>query len=100
MEARVGIEPGSELSQIPPKPFGSGSFSNCCTGKDINRIESLNQANNAQHSPAIPNYFQYLWCPFWCLYMANWHSSGDWQFKQPVTVALPTVILKAGWLRC
>ena len=34
------------------------------------------------------------------LYMANWHSSGDWQFKQPVAMALPTVILKAGWLQC
>jgi hypothetical protein len=34
------------------------------------------------------------------LSMANWHSSGDWQFKQPVAMALPTVILKAGWLRC
>ena len=35
-----------------------------------------------------------------CLHMANCHSSGDWQFKQPVAMALPTVILKAGWLRC
>ena len=35
-----------------------------------------------------------------CVYMANWHSSGDWQFKQSVAMALPTVILKAGWLRC
>jgi hypothetical protein len=34
------------------------------------------------------------------LYMANWHSSGDWQFKQSVAMALPTVILKAGLLRC
>jgi hypothetical protein len=34
------------------------------------------------------------------LYMANWHSSGDWQFKQSVTMALPTVILKVGWVRC
>ena len=34
------------------------------------------------------------------LYMASWHSSGDWQFKQSVAMALPTVILKAGWLRC
>ena len=34
------------------------------------------------------------------LYMANCHSSGDWQFKQSVAMALPTVILKAGWLRC
>ena len=33
------------------------------------------------------------------LYMANCHSSSDWQFKQPVAMALPTVILKAGWLR-
>ena len=36
----------------------------------------------------------------WDLFMANCHSSGDWQFKQSVAVALPTVILKAGWLRC
>ena len=35
-----------------------------------------------------------------CLYMANCHSSGDWQFKQPVAMALPTVILKTGWPRC
>ena len=34
------------------------------------------------------------------LYMANWHSSGDWQFKQPVAMAFPKVILKTGWLRC
>ncbi len=34
------------------------------------------------------------------LYMANCHSSGDWQFKQPVAMALPTVILKASCLRC
>ena len=34
------------------------------------------------------------------LYMANWHSSGDWQFKQSVAMALPTVILKVGWVRC
>ena len=33
------------------------------------------------------------------LYMANCHSSGDWQFKQPVAMALPTVILKVGCLR-
>jgi hypothetical protein len=34
------------------------------------------------------------------LYMANCHSSGDWQFKQSVAMAMPTVILKASWLRC
>jgi hypothetical protein len=34
------------------------------------------------------------------LYMANGHSSGDWQFEQSVAMALPTVILKAGWLKC
>jgi hypothetical protein len=32
--------------------------------------------------------------------MANCHSSGDWQFKRPVAMALPTVVLKAGWLSC
>jgi hypothetical protein len=32
------------------------------------------------------------------LYMANWYSSGDWQLKQPMAMALPTVILKAGCL--
>jgi hypothetical protein len=31
--------------------------------------------------------------------MANCHLSSDWQFKQSVAVALPTVILKAGGLR-
>ena len=35
-------------------------------------------------------------CSSDCVDMANWHSSGDWQFKQPVAMALPTVILKAG----
>ena len=34
------------------------------------------------------------------VYMANCRSSGDWQFKQPVAMALPTVILKVGCLRC
>jgi hypothetical protein len=33
------------------------------------------------------------------LYMANCHLSSDWQFKQSVAVALPSVILKAGGLR-
>jgi hypothetical protein len=33
------------------------------------------------------------------LFMANCPSNGDWQFKQPVAMALPTVILKGGWLR-
>jgi hypothetical protein len=33
------------------------------------------------------------------LYMANSHSSGDWRFKQPAAMTLPTVILKAGCLR-
>ena len=33
------------------KPFGSGSFSKCCTAKHINSNKPLNQANNAQQSP-------------------------------------------------
>jgi hypothetical protein len=33
-----------------------------------------------------------------CLYMANWRSGCNWQLKQPVAMALPTVILKAGCL--
>jgi hypothetical protein len=41
----------------------------------------------------LPNHSQRL-----C--MADWHSSGDWQFKQSVAMTLPTVILKVGWLRC
>ncbi|MGD0263182.1 MAG: hypothetical protein ABSD29_25730, partial [Verrucomicrobiota bacterium] len=64
LEAEVGIEPGSERSKTTPKPFGSGSFSNCCTAKDINGNEPLNQANNSQHSPTIPSASQHLWCPF------------------------------------
>jgi hypothetical protein len=36
LEARVGIEQVSQLSKIPPKPFGSGNFSKCCTDKEIN----------------------------------------------------------------
>ena len=36
LEARVGIEQVSRLSKSPPKPFGSGHFPNCCTGKEIN----------------------------------------------------------------
>jgi hypothetical protein len=36
LEAEVGIEPVSQLSKIPPKPFGSGNFSKCCTDKEIN----------------------------------------------------------------
>jgi hypothetical protein len=34
------------------------------------------------------------------LYMANCCSGCNWQFKQPVTMALPTVILKADYLWC
>jgi hypothetical protein len=48
---------------------------------------------------AYPN-FEHLEAEGQRLYMASWHSSGDWQFKQSVAMALPTVILKAGWLRC
>ena len=33
MEARVGIGQRLHLSKTSPKPFGSGDFSNCCTGK-------------------------------------------------------------------
>jgi hypothetical protein len=56
---RVGIELALERTQNPLKPFGSGYFSNCCTGKDLNTDELLNQANNSQHSPAIPSGFQH-----------------------------------------
>jgi hypothetical protein len=35
LEARVGIEQGVILFQNSPKPFGSGYFSKCCTGKEI-----------------------------------------------------------------
>ena len=66
LQAEVGIEPVSGRSQTTPNPFGSGSFSNCCTGKHLNRTEPLNQANNAQQSPTIPSGFQHAWCPFWC----------------------------------
>ena len=45
LEARVGIEPGKLLFQNPPKPFGSGYFSKCYTGKEIITHRELNQAN-------------------------------------------------------
>ncbi|MGP8237053.1 MAG: right-handed parallel beta-helix repeat-containing protein [Limisphaerales bacterium] len=35
----------------------------------------------------------------WDLSMANWRSSGDRQFKQPVAMALPTVRFQAGCTR-
>ena len=66
LEARVGIEPRSELSQTPPKPFGSRGFSNCCNGKDFSRHGGLNQANNFEPLPTNPCGFQHFWCPFWC----------------------------------
>ena len=34
LEARVGIEQVLLPSEIPPKPFGSGYFSKCCTDKE------------------------------------------------------------------
>jgi hypothetical protein len=46
--------------------------------------------------PLLMAYAQGRWDP----YMANCHSSSDWQFKESAAMALPTVILKAGWLRC
>ena len=55
------------------------------------------QAAGVQVSPAHTPHTEYHSRH---LCMANCHSSGDWQFKQPVAMALPTVILKAGWLRC
>jgi hypothetical protein len=39
-EARVEIEQVSQLSKIPPKPFGSGNFSKYCTDKEINTINA------------------------------------------------------------
>ena len=33
------------------------------------------------------------------LYKANWHSSGNWQFKQSVAMASPSVPLKCGPLQ-
>jgi hypothetical protein len=47
LEARVGIEQVSQLSKTPPKPFGSGNFSKCCTDKEVTSNKWLNQANNA-----------------------------------------------------
>jgi hypothetical protein len=35
LEARVGIAQGVLHIRNPPKPFGSGYFSKCCTGKEI-----------------------------------------------------------------
>ena len=66
LEARVGIEQRLHLSQTSPKPFGSGDFSNCCTGNNITSAERLNQANNFQHRPTISSNAKQFWCPFWC----------------------------------
>jgi hypothetical protein len=47
MERVKGIEPSSQLSPIPPKPFGSGNFYMSCAGNDINSNGLLNQVNNS-----------------------------------------------------
>jgi len=64
LEAEVGIEQVFQLSEIPPKPFGSGNFFKCCTGKEIKGIAVLNQANNAQQVPTISNRSEHFWFPF------------------------------------
>ena len=51
-----------------------------------------------QSTPAAELYHIECSTLFPGLYMANCHLSSDWQFKQSVAVALPAVILKAGWL--
>jgi hypothetical protein len=51
-EARVGIAQGLLLIQNPPKPFGSGNFSNCCTDKEVIKVMRWNQANFSQLTPA------------------------------------------------
>jgi hypothetical protein len=60
MEARVGIEQVSRLSKTPPKPFGSGYFSNCCIDKEIITYRRLNQVNNFQPTPTNTNPYQHL----------------------------------------
>jgi hypothetical protein len=57
LEAEVGIEQVSQLSKSPPKSFGSGNFSKCCTDKETNIDKCLNQANNAQQTPTHANTF-------------------------------------------
>jgi integrase len=47
MERVKGIEPSSQLSPIPPNPFGSGNFYKNCAGNDINSNGLLNQVNNS-----------------------------------------------------
>ena len=53
MEARVGIEPDQWTTQHSPKPFGSGNFSKCCTGKKISTVILANQVNAFQQMPAL-----------------------------------------------
>src|ERR1035441_4229244 len=59
-QAEVGIDRVSRLSKTPPKPFGSGYFSNCCIGKEIITYRRLNQVNNFQPTPTNTNPYQHL----------------------------------------
>jgi len=64
LEARVGIEQNFQLFRIPPKPFGSGDFSKCCTDKEFNLVVAVNQANNLQQFPTRTSLFQHCQFPF------------------------------------
>ena len=48
MEARVGIGWGVGPVRNSPKPFGSGIFYKCCTGKEIITVIGTNQVSNAE----------------------------------------------------
>ena len=86
LEAMVGIEPGSERSKTMPKPFGSGSFSNCCTAKHISSYEPLNQANNAQQ----PYILQQLPTPLVPVLMPVIYRLDDARSCAPVVLRLST----------
>jgi len=53
LEARVGIAQGFYAFLTSPKPFGSGYFSKCCTGKEIITGERANQVSKQQLTPTI-----------------------------------------------
>jgi hypothetical protein len=52
LQARVGIAQVRLLFQNSPKPFGSGYFSKCCTGKEFIKVVCWNQAKCFLLTPA------------------------------------------------
>ena len=94
IEARI-VEVSSDFMDrlgVRYSPDGSKVF----TTDDYNN--SILIHSSAQYQKGFGGNTTINSTPSASLYMANCHSSGDWQFKQPVAMALPTVILKAGCL--